>query len=83
MVIRCAITLSDTWWYRIERFELLRYVRKVGLVKTFKQFKSGLLSFNPYKLRKSIEMLKKLDKCIMYGVPIISDTDKIWLLKCV
>lgn len=83
IVTRCAITLSDTWWYSIERFGLLRYVREVGLVKTFKQFKSGLLSFNPYKLRKSIEVLKKLDKCMMYGVPIIGDTNKIWLLKWV
>lgn len=61
-ITRCAITLSDTWWYSIERFGLFGYVREVGLVKTFKQFKSGVLSFNPYKLRKSIEKLKKLDR---------------------
>lgn len=64
-------------WYSIERFELLRYVREVGFVDAFKQFKSGLLSFNPYKLKKSIDVLKKLDKCMMYGVPIIGNTDMV------
>lgn len=80
-ITRCVIPLLDKTWYKIDRFGLLGYVREVGLVKTFEQLRNGVLSFNPYKLRKSIERLKKLDKCMIYGVPIISDTDKIWLLK--
>lgn len=61
-ITRCATTLGDTWWYSIERFGLLGYVREVGLVKTLKQLRSGVLSFNPYKLRIAIRRLKKLDR---------------------
>lgn len=60
-ITRCATTFGDTM-YSIDRFGLLEYAREAGLVKTFKQFRSGVLSFNPYKLRKSIEKLKKLDR---------------------
>lgn len=61
-ITRCATTLGETMYYNIDRFGLLGYVREVGLVKTFKQLRSGVLSFSPYKLRKSIRRLKKLDR---------------------
>jgi hypothetical protein len=61
-ITRCAIPLLDKTWYKIDRFGLFEYVREAGLIKTFKQLRSGVLSFNPYKLRKSIERLKKLDR---------------------
>ena len=76
-ITRCGITLSDTWWYSIERFGLLGYVREVGLVKTFKQLRSGVLSFNPYKLRRAIRRLKTLDKYMIYGIPIIGNPDMV------
>ena len=60
-ITRCGTTLGETR-YCIDRFGLLEYVREVGLVKTFKQLRSGVLSFNPYKLRRAIRRLKKLDR---------------------
>lgn len=60
-ITRCTTTFGETW-YSIERFGLLGYVREVGFVETFKQLRSGVLSFSPYKLRKSIERLKTLDR---------------------
>lgn len=79
-ITRYATTSGDTM-YSIERFGLLGYVREVGLVKTLKQFKNGLLSFNPYKMRRLIRDLQKAEmwlyKSMIYGVPIIGDTDMV------
>ena len=73
---RCVTTLGKTW-YSIDKFSLFSYIRVRGLRNTYKEFRSGVLSFNPYKLRKSIEILKRLDKCVLYGVPIIFDKDMV------
>lgn len=79
-ITRCATTLGETW-YDIERFGLLSYVREVGFVETFKQFRNGLLSFNPYKLRRLIRDLQKAEmwlyKYMIYGVPIIGNPDMV------
>ena len=73
---RCVTTLGKTW-YSIDKFSLWGYIRVRGLINTYKEFRSGILSFNPYKLRKAIRRLQKLDEYMIYGVPIIYDTDKV------
>ena len=61
---RCCTTLGKTW-YSIDRFRLMEYVRERGLWNTYKELRNGVLSFNPYKLRRAIRRLQKLDEWFM------------------
>lgn len=61
---RCVTTLGKTK-YSIDRFGLFSYIRVRGLRNTIKEFRSGMLSFNPYKIRRAIRRLQKLDEWYM------------------
>jgi len=57
---KCVTTLGSMR-YSIERFSLFSYIRVRGIRNTYKELRGGVLSFSPYKIRRAIRRLQKLD----------------------